>query len=1148
MNKFMKSFVTAMLAVCMVVCLGLAAACTQDEKADPNSIEVTVQLPDGTAAKGVNVQICADNGDEVGCLMPVPVGEDGKVVIDVKKKIEKNTTLFAVHLLGVPEGYAYVDENGDEYDSEHGVVVDITKGNTVTIKLAEKKTQSLNIDIALADVSATQKVTPAITKDGLYELRSISAFTVSGDGFSLTEGYNNVLVSLKVGDSLSFGTKENLSFSVSVVAATADGVSAPISTLTANAAVLKLGANESVNISNPSTGAGGVTNSPVIVNGSNYSATLNGKTLTEEFAVAAGKTFSVKAVDSTKYVVLNFAGPVSRTTVNVGESKDFEVSLINTADGDKETLQWISSTYYVVFTPSEAGFYKINVSSDFDGDALYISQIGSDIHYPAASDKSAESGKAYYSVFKLRANETYMAFVSSSSNFAGKAEGDSVVYTATVEKVAPVYKEITLNSSNKAELDKDFAYSYTVPAFGNYAVTVSDASVAWYLNGDEYTQASGTVAVNEGDVITLDTRVDCTVTIEKTYDNSINVVMSEDGEPFVYTANIENAGWYCISNSVVSFKIAVDGLLAYAVPEANDIVVYLTPDAQINITLTGGATTATLSLNKATFAGTQADPLQIEDGRAVILNHAQDTYYFKNPEYTSNRQPGKKLDINGNGFKATYNEEEQWLPFTVNVGETFTVVANENTVAVVTASAAPVTGTLETPDYIDDISQTYNFTIDLEEDFMGYMSWPEALEGVYYIEFCVETAGSYNVSLTWNAGEEFKVSVLSPFDWDTMYYGDALTPVTDTENTGATSYSATFTLDSYVTYAIKFEQYVPLDTTEKGLSYSVSITSDGEPADNPNIINVVMNGARPYTYTVGVANAGWYEMFVGANDETTTFVIMKEGGFELNYSDVRSVIIYLTPGETYKIASETSTSFTLYLKALSAGVDGNGSIDTPFIIAPQTYYILNGSASKYYFMNRQSVEGSALNIIGKNANVATETNRGGFDLTGEATDPEVTVGVGETFLVTPAADSVAIICGVAGGSGDIADTDIVPGVEASFEITLVASGNEITWPQGYLFDGYSLTFATGEAGSYRITVTGVAANEIDCFGIGDGSTADNVEITGGANNTYTCTFNFKANTVYTINVYLPMSGFDYTSLGKVEGDKITYKILIEKVA
>ncbi|MDE6504503.1 MAG: Ig-like domain-containing protein [Clostridia bacterium] len=440
MKRQIKSLIAACIAVCMIVCIGIfATAC---DNTDKDHYVVTVQDEDGNGIANVGVQICANDGALTACLMDVYTDANGVSTVDISECV--GATNFTIHLNGVPAGYIF--EAGDQ-----GVTVFVKDGYSTTITLkkgsANVPTPDIqNFNIKLASASSTQSIAPVIEEAGFYSLRSINAFTISGTGFALNNGYNSVLIYLEPEAVLNIGTASNeTEFSCALLkpsSSTTDGNTKPHVVSEGSAIVFNLGANENAAFINP-TIQNNREGSHAVISGTNFKATIQGKSYTETFVAAIGAEFSVSTADGKAgLVALEFSAPDNTVNLSIGQSTDFSVMLLT----QNSSLRWISETFYLTFTVKETGFYKISLSSAFESDLISITQTGSNIHYPDAKEHSQVAGKDYYAVYELRAGETYKAYVSSSvtnyltfNNSASEGnmfkEGDTIKYTALVEKI-----------------------------------------------------------------------------------------------------------------------------------------------------------------------------------------------------------------------------------------------------------------------------------------------------------------------------------------------------------------------------------------------------------------------------------------------------------------------------------------------------------------------------------------------------------------------------------------------------------------------------------------------------------------------------------------------------------------------------------------
>lgn len=142
MKKYIRLFLTACLAFCMVLCLGLAVAC-QPTTDDANTFTLTILDEDGKPvekpAVGNLLQYCAEDAQ---CHLANP-DSDGKVIVDISTDEWKNSPTMHIEVFAkfVSEGYKVYDEDGkvcayNETDKAYEVYVNHheVKSYTLTIK------------------------------------------------------------------------------------------------------------------------------------------------------------------------------------------------------------------------------------------------------------------------------------------------------------------------------------------------------------------------------------------------------------------------------------------------------------------------------------------------------------------------------------------------------------------------------------------------------------------------------------------------------------------------------------------------------------------------------------------------------------------------------------------------------------------------------------------------------------------------------------------------------------------------------------------------------------------------------------------------------------------------------------------------------
>lgn len=428
--KNVKKIFILCLALCMVVCFGVfASACGGNDH-----YSVTVQMPDGTAAKNLRVEFCSIDGSNLRCMSGT-TNDNGVADFDIKDY--SDTTKFLIHLPEVPDGYTF-DANDD---GNGGMYVYVKDGYSVTIKLKENSGSSSDtqlIDVSLPNTSSTQKVEPAITVAGFYELRSTTAFTLSGEGYEFNDGYFSVTMYLEEGDSFDIGTTENTrTFSCALIRLTETGATAD-SAFTASAKsayVLKLGADAAVHFINPETVNNRAGSVLVFTD-----ECANYKTSATSNLLNLGATFTVSTADNKAGVaVVAFDSPSSGTTVTVGEQKEFDVLLIENGS----IMSWVNEECSIRFNADKAGIYTVTVTSSFENDVISITRasylVGLIPHQ--LEPDNATSGKNCTASFEINiaSGEAYtvtviMASGSASSGDSGLSQ-KNVDYTAAGEKV-----------------------------------------------------------------------------------------------------------------------------------------------------------------------------------------------------------------------------------------------------------------------------------------------------------------------------------------------------------------------------------------------------------------------------------------------------------------------------------------------------------------------------------------------------------------------------------------------------------------------------------------------------------------------------------------------------------------------------------------
>ena len=351
--KNVKTILVLCLAICMVICLGIFASACGDDK---DKYTVTVLAPDGTAAKDLRIEFCSLDGSNLRCLSG-STDENGKVVFDIKEF--SDTTHFVMHIPVIPNGY-YFDANDDGNGGKYLYVKD---GYSTTINLKKLETQMINV--VLENTSSTQKVEPAIPIAGFYELHSTTPFTLSGEGYSLTEGYYSVTQYLEADATFYIGTKGNSrSFSCALTPLTQTGKDeySAFSAAAQCAFIFNLNANDSVHFINPTT-VNNNNGNILIIDGENF------KTNVDLTLLNLGDKFTVSTANNQAgTTIVTFDAPPSSTDVTVGEESTFDVLLIENGS----IISWVTEEIRINFNADKAGTYRVTVTSSYENDVIGI--------------------------------------------------------------------------------------------------------------------------------------------------------------------------------------------------------------------------------------------------------------------------------------------------------------------------------------------------------------------------------------------------------------------------------------------------------------------------------------------------------------------------------------------------------------------------------------------------------------------------------------------------------------------------------------------------------------------------------------------------------------------------------------------------------
>lgn len=289
--------------------------------------------------------------------------------------------------------------------------------------------------------------------------------------------------------------------------------------------------------------------------------------------------------------------------------------------------------------------------------------------------------------------------------------------------------------------------------------------------------------------------------------------------------------------------------------------------------------------------------------------------------------------------------------------------------------------------------------------------------------------------------------------------------------------------------------------------------------------------------------AGFYEIrsassfnFVGENETV---------------ENITSLFVFLNRGDTVKLGAYGSTyDYSFY--AVFASFDHKHA---EYLTASAgSAVVLNLSAGeKVTFKNPEPSaadrrDGSVISVSGDNAK---------FTAGGKDCGQSFMIGSGKSFEMTTANGAAGVA--VAAFNGVSASAPIVIGTECSFEVELIESMslennkpvNKLGWPFSYYNLLVELPDVSDGTDNYKITVTSSVAGDIPTVGSTMmGYDSGNVSVALAvskkeADDFYTFAVESKNLThTHTFRIEISPSG-DFSSLK--EGNKITYKVLIEKV-
>lgn len=213
MSKYLKSFVTACLVICMAVCLGIfAAACNNEETGSGNYFTVTVKLPDDSPVSGVKGSICTLDGSLQTCIeTEVTTDSDGvaKFNLTTEDYDISDSTIFLIKLHDLPDGYIYADDDGIEYNYSKGEGREFDSkvtGKSVTIKLTAKAlpdsiAMSLGKELSVEPGKTYTFTAPEADEYKIFASNAAGTTTWTLDGVKKTDEYE--VVTLTKGQKIS---------------------------------------------------------------------------------------------------------------------------------------------------------------------------------------------------------------------------------------------------------------------------------------------------------------------------------------------------------------------------------------------------------------------------------------------------------------------------------------------------------------------------------------------------------------------------------------------------------------------------------------------------------------------------------------------------------------------------------------------------------------------------------------------------------------------------------------------------------------------------------------------------------------------------------------------------------------------------------
>jgi len=237
-----------------------------------------------------------------------------------------------------------------------------------------------------------------------------------------------------------------------------------------------------------------------------------------EVTLAANASTTIN-VDANCSLLVSKAGAVGSLdnpyNLTLGTEQSFSIRLIMVRDPrGNESLSWgLYDGIHFSFTSTEAGTYKITVTSPFDGDE--IEQVVSpvkDSAYPSSNDNGSWSD--------IKANTEYKIGLDTSGDYSSFTECDVINYTIKVEYVQGGGEDVNQDLSvGNNTITAAGEYYFETTDYGDYVITVSglgEKSV-WTVNNSPAEGNTSKTVTYDANTSWLAISVDgaCTINIAK---------------------------------------------------------------------------------------------------------------------------------------------------------------------------------------------------------------------------------------------------------------------------------------------------------------------------------------------------------------------------------------------------------------------------------------------------------------------------------------------------------------------------------------------------------------------------------------------------------------------------------------------------------